>query len=71
MKRAALYFCGERPPINLAKGREALVCRAARPCMNKLFVGFTKEIALPRAGLLIDDEVREIPRSRIFGAASF
>jgi hypothetical protein len=34
--------------------------------MNTLYLGFTKNIAVPRAGLLIDDEAREIPRSRIF-----
>jgi hypothetical protein len=35
---------------------------------NKLYVGFNKEIELPKRGgfLLIDDEVRDIPRSRVF-----
>lgn len=35
--------------------------------MNSLSVGLTKDFELPRGGfLLIDDEVRDIPRSRIF-----
>jgi hypothetical protein len=35
--------------------------------MNKLHVGFTRTIELPKDGfLLIDDEVRDIPRSRVF-----
>jgi hypothetical protein len=35
--------------------------------MNKLFVGFSKNVETPRGGfLLIDDEVRDIPRSRVF-----
>jgi hypothetical protein len=35
--------------------------------MNTLFVGFSKNIEMPRGGfLLIDDEVRDIPRSRVF-----
>jgi hypothetical protein len=35
--------------------------------MNKLYVGFTRNVELPKGGfLLIDDEVRDIPRSRIF-----
>jgi hypothetical protein len=34
--------------------------------MNKLYVGFAKEVETPKGGfLLIDDEVRDIPRSRI------
>jgi hypothetical protein len=37
--------------------------------MTKLFLGFAKEVELPRGGcLIIDDEVRDIPRSRIFDA---
>jgi hypothetical protein len=35
--------------------------------MNKLFVGFSKQIELPKGGcLFIDDEVREIPRAPTF-----
>jgi hypothetical protein len=35
--------------------------------MNTLHVGFSKSIDLPKGGyLLIDDEVRDIPRSRVF-----
>jgi hypothetical protein len=35
--------------------------------MNKLFVRFTRNVELPKGGFLfIDDEVRDIPRSRIF-----
>lgn len=35
--------------------------------MNRLYVGFSKEIELPPDGfLLIDDEVRDIPRSKVF-----
>jgi hypothetical protein len=35
--------------------------------MNKLYVGFTRNVELPKGGfLLIDDEVRDIPRLRIF-----
>lgn len=35
--------------------------------MNKLYVGFSKQIELPKGGyLLIDDEVPDVPRSRIF-----
>jgi hypothetical protein len=35
--------------------------------MNKLYVGFTREVELPKGGFLfIDDEVRDIPNSRIF-----
>jgi hypothetical protein len=35
--------------------------------MNQLHVGFSKSIDLPKGGyLLIDDEVRDIPRSRVF-----
>jgi hypothetical protein len=35
--------------------------------MNHLYVGFTRQVELPKGGFLfIDDEVRDIPRSRIF-----
>jgi hypothetical protein len=35
--------------------------------MNRLYVGFTGNVELPKGGFLfIDDEVRDIPRSRIF-----
>jgi hypothetical protein len=35
--------------------------------MNKLWVGFSKTVEPPKGGyLLIDDEVRDIPRSRVF-----
>jgi hypothetical protein len=35
--------------------------------MNQLYVGFAKEISLPKGGfLLIDDELWNIPRSRVF-----
>lgn len=35
--------------------------------MNQLYVGFSKSIDLPSGGyLIIDDEVRDIPRSRVF-----
>jgi hypothetical protein len=35
--------------------------------MNVLHVGFTKSVDLPKGGyLLIDDEVRDIPKSRVF-----
>ena len=35
--------------------------------MNVLRVGFTKSVDLPKGGyLLIDDEVRDIPKSRVF-----
>jgi hypothetical protein len=34
---------------------------------NRLYVGFTKNVELPKGGcLFIDDEVREIPRARVF-----
>src|SRR5665213_2248765 len=37
------------------------------PCMNKLYVGFDKDIELPKRGFLfIDDEVPKIPRARVF-----
>ena len=37
------------------------------PCMNKLFVGFSRNVELPRGGwLLIDDEIRDAPRARVF-----
>src|SRR6266436_8531453 len=37
------------------------------PMMNKLYVGFAKTIELPPGGcLFIDDEMREIPRARVF-----
>src|SRR5476651_2067660 len=40
---------------------------ANRSPMNKLNIGFLKTIDLPKGGyLLIDDEVRDIPRSRVF-----
>jgi hypothetical protein len=33
--------------------------------MNRLYVGFAKEMELPERGfLIIDDEVRNIPRNR-------
>jgi hypothetical protein len=39
-------------------------CRDARPYEH---VGFTRNVELPKGGFLfIDDEVREIPKSRIF-----
>ncbi len=43
-------------------------CPALPICMNKLYVGFAKEISLPEDGgyLLIDDEVQELPYSRVF-----
>jgi hypothetical protein len=35
--------------------------------VNKLYVGFSKDIALPKGGyLFIDDEVRDVSRSRVF-----
>ena len=35
--------------------------------MNKLFLGFSKKIEIPSGGfLLIDDEIPEIPKARIF-----
>jgi hypothetical protein len=35
--------------------------------MNKLYVGFTKTVELPKGGcLFIDDEPRDVPRSRVF-----
>jgi hypothetical protein len=35
--------------------------------MNKLYVGFSRNVELPTGGcLLIDDEVRDVPRARIF-----
>jgi hypothetical protein len=38
--------------------------------MNALFVGMTKEVELPKSGfLIIDDHVRDIPRSRVFDPA--
>ena len=34
---------------------------------NKLYIGFTKTISVPRSGcLFIDDQVRAIPRARLF-----
>jgi hypothetical protein len=37
------------------------------PIVNKLYVGFHKEVELPKGGyLLIDDEVPDIPRARMF-----
>ncbi len=36
--------------------------------MNKLYVGFSKQIELPKGGcLFIDGVVREFPKARIFG----
>jgi hypothetical protein len=35
--------------------------------LNKLYVGFSKEVELPKRGyLFIDDEVPDIPQSRVF-----
>jgi hypothetical protein len=35
--------------------------------MNQLYVGLSKQIELPRGGFLfIDDEVRDVPRARVF-----
>jgi hypothetical protein len=35
--------------------------------MNKLYIGFSKTVELPKGGFLfIDDEVRDVPRSRVF-----
>ena len=35
--------------------------------MNKLYVGLSKEVSIPKGGcLFIDDEAPEIPRARIF-----
>jgi hypothetical protein len=35
--------------------------------MNRLYIGFSKQIELPKRGFLyIDDEVPDVPRSRIF-----
>lgn len=41
---------------------------AQRFNMNRLFVGLSKDVSLPEDGgyLLIDDEVRDIPYSRVF-----
>ena len=40
---------------------------AASIAMNKLHVGFSKQIELPKGGcLFIDDEGREIPRAQVF-----
>lgn len=36
------------------------------PHMNKLFVGFKKQIDPPERGLFIHDEVPQIPRARVF-----
>jgi hypothetical protein len=34
--------------------------------MNEIYIGFKKDIELPKAGLFIGDEVIAIPRARIF-----
>jgi hypothetical protein len=33
---------------------------------NKLYVGFSKHLKLPRSGLFIDDNVPKVPRARVF-----
>lgn len=57
----ALFVCG-RLGASVREGA-LLLCWP----MNKLIVGFDKEIELPKGGfLLIDDEVPDIPRARVF-----
>ena len=35
--------------------------------MNKLYVGLSKDVSIPKGGcLFIDDEVPELPRARVF-----
>jgi hypothetical protein len=34
--------------------------------MNKLYVGFTKEVKPPKTGLFIDDKVPKIPLAKVF-----
>jgi hypothetical protein len=42
-------------------------CRRLPANMNKLYVGFSKEIELPKGSFLfIDDEVREHPKAKVF-----
>jgi hypothetical protein len=68
MKRglSPALFSGELPRSILAR-RPRLYLAASLAHMNKLYVGFTRKVELPKGGfLLIDDEVRDIPRSRIF-----
>jgi hypothetical protein len=68
MKRglSPALFSGELPRSILAR-RPRLYFAASLAHMNKLYVGFTRQVELPKGGfLLIDDEVRDIPRSRIF-----
>lgn len=39
----------------------------SRPMLNKLYVGFSKEIEVPKGGcLILDDEAWEIPKARVF-----
>ena len=45
----------------------ALLVVLCPPMSNTLYVGFTSSVDLPKGGyLLIDDEVRDIPKSRVF-----
>jgi len=49
--------------------QKALLVRCS-PMLNKLYIGFDKDIKPPKGGFLfIDDEVPDIPRARIFDPA--
>jgi hypothetical protein len=51
-------------PLPTARGKYSLALLAMK---NTLYVGFSKKIEVPRSGcIFIDDEVRDIPRARIF-----
>jgi hypothetical protein len=55
-------------PASTSLWQRALLA-AHSPPMNKLYVGFEKDIALPPGGFLLLDEVREVARSRVFDPA--
>lgn len=59
--KASLYA-----PFHVSNPADEKKC----PCMNKLYVGFTKEIELPKGGyLLIADEAPDFPKPKIFDPA--
>jgi hypothetical protein len=67
MKRglSPALFSGEWTASNAFAALGRSTCPSL--AMNQLYVGFTRNVELPKGGFLfIDDEVRDIPRSRIF-----
>lgn len=61
------YLSRREARAHILPGRGIHTRRASRPYMNKLQVGFSKEIELPKGGcLLIADEMPDVLRSRVF-----